>query len=132
MRTPFDDLIEEFAPQLPARLALWGWAIATALAIAVVVMLASIAKARADAPRVVWDCHQFSTWARRIAVLRELDASQGKVINELRRELRPGITLAVLEHEVKRIYAGKTSRLEAEVDAYRRCQAQLGDMGIEG
>ena len=132
MRTPIDDLIEQFAPQMPARLAWWGWAIATALAIAVVVTLAATARAYADAPRVVWDCHQFSTWARRIAVLRELDADQGKVIKELRRELRPGITLAVLEHEVKRIYAGKPSRLEAEGDAYKRCQAQLGDMGIEG
>jgi len=130
MRTSFDDLVDQFTPRPPARAAWWGWAIATALAIAVVVTLA--ATAHADAPRVVWDCHQFSTWARRIAVLRELDADQGKIIKELRRELRPGITLAVLEHEVKRIYAGKTSRLEAEVDADRRCKAQLGDMGIEG
>ena len=130
MRTSFDDLVDQFTPRPPARAACWGWAIATALAIAVVVTLA--ATAHADAPLVVWDCHQFSTWARRIAVLRELDADHGKIIKELRRELRPGITLAVLEHEVKRIYAGKISRLEAEGDAYKRCQAQLRDMGIEG
>ena len=132
MRSAFDDLVEQFTPRPPARAAWWGFIVIVALIFALLLSLHFIARAHADAPRVVWDCHQFSTWARRIAVLRELDADQGKVIKELRRELRPGITLAVLEHEVKRIYAGKTSRLEAEVDAYRRCQVQLGDMGIEG
>jgi len=132
VRTPFDDLVTEFTPRPPARAAWCGFVVILALIFALVLSLHFISRAYADAPRVVWDCYQFGTWARRIAMLRELGADQGKVIGELRRELRPGITLAVLEHEVKRIYAGKIPRLEAEGNAYKRCQQQLGDMGVEG
>lgn len=132
MKSPFDALVDQVTPRAPARLAWYCFALAAALAIAVVIALSTMAKAYADAPRVVWDCDHFSNWARRIAILRELGAEQGKVINELRRELRSGITLAVLEHEVKRIYAGKPSRLEAESNAHRRCEEQLGDMGRDG
>jgi hypothetical protein len=132
VKSAWDDLVQEFTPRPPARQAWWGFVAIVALVCALLLSLHFMARAYAVAPRVVWDCHQFSTWARRIAMLRELGADQGKVIGELRRELRPGITLAVLEHEVKRIYAGKIPRLEAEGNAYKRCQQQLGDMEAEG
>lgn len=85
-----------------------------------------------DVPRVIFDCQQLGTYARRIAMLRDLGAQRDKVLDQLRRELRPGMMLAVLEREAKRVYAEKPSGPEAEASAYKRCQTQLGDMGEEG
>lgn len=148
MKSPWSELLEDLERGVaPARSAWQAFAIIVLLILALAMALHFIAKnAHAqpvrheqapfliaqDAPRVIFDCQQFGAYARRIVMLRELGAERDKVIRQLREELRPGMMLAVLEREVRRVYANKPSRLEAEADAYKRCQRQLGDMGEEG
>lgn len=138
MKSPWDDLVDEISRRPPARAAWAAFGIIVILILAAALCLHFIARmaipaARAqDVPRVIFDCQQLGNYARRIAMLRELGAQRDKVLEQLRRELRPGMLLAVLEREAKRVYAEKPSGPEAELSAYRRCQAQLGDMGQEG
>ncbi len=148
MRTPFDDLIEALSPREQAGSAWTACAIAVLLALVALLVVHFTARAYAQptryaqqpplerraqmAPRVIFDCAKFGEYARRIAMLRDMGAHLDKVLIELRRDLRSGLVLAVLEREARNIYAGKPSRLDAEAQAYKRCQAQLGDMGVEG
>ena len=85
-----------------------------------------------DRPRLVFDCTQFAQYARSMAMLRDIGANLDKVIAELRKDMRPGLMLAVLEREAKTVWASNAPRLEIEHGAYKRCQQQLGDMGMEG
>ena len=133
MKTPFDKLVEEFTPRAPVRAAWWGFVMILALIFALLLSLHFIARAGAqERPRVVFDCVQYATYARGVATLRDVGADREKVIAELRKDLRHGMMLAVLEREVKLVFAQKLPRIEVEHGAYKRCQAQLGDMGVEG
>ena len=133
MKSPFDDLVEEFTPRPPMRVAWWGFVAVLAFIFVLVLSLHIIATAQAqERPRLVFDCTQFATYARGMATLRDVGASRDKVIAELRRDVRPGMMLAVLEREAKLVWSSNLPRIEIEHGAYRRCQAQLGDMGVEG
>ena len=128
MKSPWDDLVPPLRicwPDLGWR----GYAILAILAIALPFACTVSAQER---PRVVFDCQQFATYARGMATLRDVGADRDKVLAELRSQVRPGMMLAVLEREVKLVWAAKQPRIEAEHGAYKRCQAQLGDMGHEG
>ena len=117
----------------PARQAWSGFVVIVVLIFALLLSLHFIARAEAqERPRLVVDCVQFATNARSMAVLRDIGANLDKVIMELRKDRRPGLVLAVLEREAKLIWASDAPRIEIEHSAYKRCQAQLGDMGVEG
>jgi len=133
VRTPFDDFVEEFTPRPPAREAWCGFVVIVALIFALLLSLHFISRAHAqDRPRLVFDCTQFAQYARSMAMLRDIGANRDKVIGELRKDMRPGLMLAVLEREAKMVWASDAPRIEIEHGAYKRCQGQLGDFGGEG
>jgi len=133
LESPFDDPTDEFTPRPPMRAAWCGFVVIVVLIFALLLSLHFIAVARAqDRPRLVFDCVQFATYARGMATLRDIGANRDKVIAELRKDMRPGLMLAVLEREAKLVWSSNAPRLEIEHGAYKRCQGQLGNMGLEG
>lgn len=131
MRTPFDDLVEEFTPRPPVRLAWWGYAIAVALAIAVVMTLAGIAKAQ---ERTAIDCKDFANQIALAAWARDMRADENMVaIFHRTANQHLGFNLSrAIEREVRRVWHEKLPMGKAIEAAHKRCQAQLGDMGREG
>jgi len=78
------------------------------------------------------DCHEYAAVVARIAEYREVGAPLKGVLNYLRQIHPPGLVLAAVEREAKRVYAEALAPDKAAYGAYRRCQDHLGELGAEG
>lgn len=87
----------------------------------------------ARAAPVEFDCPQLAVVIHNAAMLRDLDANLEKVLalGKANSGIQ-GPRWAVLERELRRLWKGGQSADKAAQDVYKRCRAQLGDMGREG
>lgn len=87
----------------------------------------------AHAEPVQFDCPQLAVVIQNAAQLRDLGANLDKVLDLGRRNSGlQGPRWAILERELRRLWKAGQSADRAAQDVYRRCQAQLGDMGRDG
>lgn len=105
--------------------------LAVAAAIAGVALVLAAARLNAQ-PKASFDCHSYASFAGRMAEFREVGAPLAGLLEYLRQNNPPGLALGALEREAKRVYAEGRPRSEAVWSAYKRCQEQLGDLGVEG
>lgn len=112
----------------------WALLLAILLIIAGCVVAATGALAGERPKGVVFDCAQFGRSIRNVAELRDLDASLEKTLALIRTKnaATPRPQLEAIEREVRRMWRERLPADEAGWALYRRCQAQLGDMGREG
>jgi len=135
VRTPFDDLVAEFTPRPPARAAWWGFVVILALIFALVLSLHFISRAYAqDRPRFTLDCRELAAHISLAAWARDMRADENMVaiyFSKANQHLGYNLVRA-LEREVRRLWKEKHPAGKAVEAAHQRCQAQLGDMGMEG
>lgn len=113
----------------PIVLAWWIWALVIAGAIALVVWATPV-----RAEQVDFDCVDLAIIVASAADFRDAGAQLDKTlaIARVRNSERSRAHLAVIEREIRRVWDEKRSRRLATLSVYRRCIAQLGDMGWEG
>jgi len=83
---------------------------------------------------VRFDCAELAAAIGRVAIYRDVDADQAKTIAMFRAK-NPQVGMLhmqAIEREIRRVWREGLAPGEAEFALYRRCQAQLGDMGMEG
>jgi len=135
MRTPVDDLVDELTPRPPARAAWWGWAVIVALIFALLLSLHFISRAYAqERQRLVVDCKDLASQIALAAWARDMQADENLVAifhRSANKHLGFNQSRAV-EREVRRVWHEKLPAKDAIAASYRRCQAQLGEMGLEG
>ncbi len=78
----------------------------------------------AQAPQVL-NCHNYAQFAANVAVFREVGAPIHRVLAYIRAG-NEGSLLAVMEREVKLVYAEKRKPSDAAFDAFKRCEERLG------
>lgn len=74
-----------------------------------------------------FDCRIYANFAARVAEYRDVSAPLPKVLAYIRQATPPGLVLAALEHEARRVYAEGLDPDEARRRAFKRCQDQLGE-----
>jgi len=91
------------------------------------------APALAQTPGLIFDCAALADGIRAIATYRDVGADLGKTIKHLRAgsEHVPEPRKAVIEREIRRMWKEGLPPAEAGFAIFKRCQAQLGDMGRE-
>lgn len=83
---------------------------------------------------VLFNCRTLAQAVGGVAVYRDVGADQAKTIAMLRAKNAwlGGSHLQALEREIRRMWREGLTPEEAEFALYKRCEAQLGDMGREG
>ena len=80
------------------------------------------------------DCTVLASYIRNVVAFRDTGADPAKVIALFRRAngAMPEPRKAAVEREIRRMWREELPAGEAEFALYKRCEAQLGDMGREG
>ena len=79
------------------------------------------------------DCTEYADYARRVAILRSVEAKLELVIQQTRIDAGSlyGIKAQALVREARAVYAERLPPLEARYQAWLRCTAVLGRFGAE-
>jgi hypothetical protein len=116
-------------PSREERICGWiAWAAAAALVVFFLVLL-SPRKAHADP--VIFDCQQIALAMSLVADFRDTGADLEKMV-ALAMKQNEELALPyqeVLEREIRRVWKEAKPKRNAVASVYRRCRAQLGDMG---
>lgn len=80
-----------------------------------------------------FDCHDLAAMVGAAADLRDADASLEKSIRLVRERNnhRTAPELEAIEREFRRVWKERRKRFAAMSEVYKRCRAQLGDMGAD-
>lgn len=123
-----------------ARAGGWlAWAIVAVLLIAVpfaCTVSQSRAQVQMPAPApapVTIDCNEYAIFARRIAILRTVEAKLELVLRQVQTEAGsvPAAKVQAFQREARIVYAEGLAPAEAGFQAWRRCIAVLGMFGLE-
>jgi len=135
VKTPFDDLVEEFTPRPPVRQAWWGFVALVVLIFTLLLSMHFIALAYAqERARFAVDCKDLANQIALAAWARDMRADENLVAifhRSANRHLGFNQSRAI-EREVRRVWHEKQPARKAVDAAFDRCRAQLGDMGLEG
>lgn len=113
----------------------WPVAVAIVAILILCVVAATAALAQETQKRgVLFNCLTLAQAVGGVAVYRDVGADQAKTIAMLRAKNAwlGGSHLQALEREIRRMWREGLTPEEAEFALYKRCEAQIGDMGREG
>lgn len=105
-----------------------AWNVTSALSLVLLLVLAC-REARADP--VLFDCAQLAAAVGNMADFRDTGGRLELVVRMARDRNRgaPASYLDVIEREIRRLWREQLPRAAAVDSAFKRCRAQLGDMG---
>lgn len=114
-----------------------GWCAWAIVALLLIVVPAACHFSQAQEPKrggVIFDCRQLTETIADFADFRDTDANVDKVIALLRSGLHGAdksapARFAVIEREIRRLWAEGLPARQALEQLHKRCTGQLGDMG---
>jgi hypothetical protein len=104
---------------------------ALAAALAGVAFVLYVAVALAEGPRLTVECGSYSAFAAAVAQFKAAGAPLPGVLAYIRKLHPPGVLRLAMERLATRVYAEGHPPERTGWEAYRRCQATLGEIEME-